>query len=119
VGLAPRDALPNDALVCRGGTCSADRFRQGSGVTLDPTGDPAGRIVAVSVNSAAMTPIEVLSAAIPNRHIGVTTVGAIKVIGGTVTPAPSANNRFHCVMGGITPEQAARLFTPVVGNPNR
>jgi hypothetical protein len=115
VGLAPRDALPNDALVCRGGTCSADRFRQGSGVMLDA----AGRIVAVSVNSAAMTPIEVLSAAIPNRQIGVTTVGAIRAIGGTVTPAPSANNRFHCVMGGITPEQAARLFTPVVGNPNR
>ena len=115
MGLAPRDALPNDALVCRGGTCSADRFRQGSGVMLDPS----GRIVAVSVNSAAVTPIEVLSAAIPNRHIGVTTVGAIRRIGRTVTPAPSANNRFHCVMGGITPEQAARLFTPVVGNPNR
>jgi hypothetical protein len=32
---------------------------------------------------------------------------------------PSANNRFHCVLAGITPEQAAGLFTPVVANPNR
>jgi len=113
--LAPRLALPDEALVCRGGTCSAERFRQGSGVTLD-TG---GRLVGVSVNCAAMTAIEALSAAIPNRQIGVTTVGSIRHIGGTVIPAPSANNRFHCVLGGITPQQAARLFSPAVANPNR
>jgi hypothetical protein len=113
--LAPRLALPDEALVCRGGTRSAERFRQGAGVTLNA----AGRLVGVSVNSAAMTPIEVLSAAIPNRQIGVTTVGSISRMGGAVTPTPSANNRFHCVLGGITPEEAARLFSPVVANPNR
>jgi hypothetical protein len=74
-----------------GGTCSADRFRQGSGVTLAT----AGRLVSVSVNGAATTPIEVLSAAIPNRQIGVTTVGAIRRMGATVTPAPPANKRFQ------------------------
>jgi hypothetical protein len=63
--LAPPPALPDEALVCRGGSCSADRFRQGSGVTLDA----AGRVVGVSVNCAAVTPIEVLSAAIPNRQM--------------------------------------------------
>jgi hypothetical protein len=115
MALAPTLALPGDALVCRGGTCSADRFRQGSGVTLDV----AGRLVGVSVNCAAMTPIAALSAAIPNRQIGVTTVGAIRRIGGTVIPAPFTNNRFHCVLGGITREQAARLFSPSVANPNR
>jgi len=113
--LAPRSALPDDALVCRGGTCSAERFRQGSGVTLDA----AGRLVGVSVNCAAATAIDVLSAPIPNRQIGVATVGTIRRAGGGVTPAPPRNNRFHCVMSGITPQQAARLFAPVVDNPNR
>jgi catechol 2,3-dioxygenase-like lactoylglutathione lyase family enzyme len=37
----------------------------------------------------------------------------------TVIAAPSANNRFHCVLGGITPEAAAGLFSPSVPNPNR
>jgi hypothetical protein len=113
--LAPQSALPDEALVCRGGTCSSERFRQGAGVTLDA----AGSLVGVSVNCAAMTPIEALSAAIPNRQIGVTNVGLIRRTGGIVTPAPSANNRFHCVLSGITPQQAARLFSPVVANPNR
>jgi hypothetical protein len=108
-------ALPDEALVCRGGTCSADRFHQGSGVTLDV----GGRLNGVSVNSAAMTPLDVLSAAIPNRQVGVTTVGSIRRLGGTVTPAASGKNRFHCVLGGITPDQAADLFSPVVANPNR
>jgi hypothetical protein len=73
----------------------------------------------ISVNSAAVTPIDILSAAIPNRQIGVTTVGSIRRIGGTVTAAPSASNGFHCLLGGITPEEAAGLFSPVVPNPNR
>jgi hypothetical protein len=75
--------------------------------------------VGVSVNSAAMTSIDVLSAAIPDRQIDVTTVGSIRRIGGTVVAAPSANNRFHCVLHGITPEAAAGLFSPVVPNSNR
>jgi hypothetical protein len=66
-----------------------------------------------------MTPLDALSAAIPNRQVGMTTVGSIRRLGGTVTPAPSGKNRFHCVLGGITPEQAAGLFSPVVANPNR
>jgi hypothetical protein len=31
--VAPRLVLPDVALVCRGGTCSAERFRQGAGVS--------------------------------------------------------------------------------------
>lgn len=71
------------------------------------------------MNSAAQTTVEALTSGIPNRQVGVTTVGAIRRMGGSVTPAPTANNRFHCVLAGITPEQAAGLFTPVVANPNR
>jgi predicted NAD/FAD-binding protein len=63
--------------------------------------------------------IEALTSSIPNRQIGVTTVGAIRRLGGTVTLMPSGNNRFHCVLVGITPDEAAGLFTPVIANPNR
>jgi hypothetical protein len=112
---APLLVLPGEALVCRGGTCRSERFRQGSGVSIDE----AGRLMGVSVNSAANWPIEPLSAAIPNRQIGVTTVGEIQGLGGAETTAPSLNNRFHCVLRGITPEEAAWLFAPVVANPNR
>jgi hypothetical protein len=63
--------------------------------------------------------VDVLTSDIPNRQIGVTTVGAVHRMGGSVTPTPSANNRFHCILAGITPDQAARLFTPVIANPNR
>jgi hypothetical protein len=115
MGRTPHVSLPDEAFVCRGGTCSAERFHAGAGVTLDE----AGRLHGVSVNSAAGAAIDALTASIPNRQIGVTTVGIVRRLGGSVTPAPSANNRFHCVLGGITPEQAARLFTPVVPNPNR
>jgi hypothetical protein len=111
----PRQALPDDALVCRGGLCSPEFFRRGSGVSLDL----AGRLMGVSVNSAGMTALELLSANIPNRQMGVTTVGAIRALGGTVAKAPSIGNRFHCVLSGITPEQAASLFAPPVANPNR
>jgi hypothetical protein len=113
--LAPLSPLPDDALICSGGTCSAERFRQGSGVTLDAS----GRLVGVSVNCGAVTPIEGLSMAIPNRRTGVTSMGSIRRIEGTVNPAPSANNRFHCILSGITPQQAAQVFSPVVANPNR
>jgi hypothetical protein len=76
-------------------------------------------LIGVSVNCAAETSIEELTLAIPNRQIGVTTVGAIRRLGGMVVPAPSTNNRFHCLLGGITPDEAARRFMPVVANPNR
>ncbi len=71
------------------------------------------------MNSAAGVSVGALAAGIPNRQIGVTTVGAVRRMGGSVTPAPSATNRFHCVLAGITPEQAAGLFTPIIANPNR
>lgn len=101
--------------MCRGGTCSPERFRAGAGVTLDN----AGRLQGVSVNSAANTTVKALTSNIPNRHIGVTTVAAVRGMGGSVRPEPSASNRFHCVLPGITPEQAAALFASVIANPNR
>jgi RHS repeat-associated protein len=108
-------ALPDDALVCRGGTCTADRFAGGSGVTLDDSGNLQG----VSVNSAPGASLDELTSTIPNKQVGVTTVGAIRAAGGDVTPSPTPGNPFHCTLCGITPEQAEDLFTPTVTNPNR
>jgi hypothetical protein len=107
--------LPDSALVCRGGLCTADRFAAGSGVNLDAT----GRMSGASVNSAADKTLKELSATIPNLKLGVTTVGDVRRAGGDVVPKPTPNNPYHCEMCGVTPQQAEKLFTPVRPNPNR
>ncbi len=107
--------LPDSALVCRGGLCTADRFAGGSGVKVDA----AGKMSGASVNSAAGKTLQDLSATIPNPKLGVTSVGDVRGAGGDVVPSPTANNPYHCEMCGITPHQAERLFTPIVPNPNR
>ena len=109
------DALPDEALVCRGGTCTADRFEKGAGVTLDAVGCLYG----VSVNSAASKDPAELSASIPNRRIGVTTVGDVRAAGGEVTAASTVNNPDHCHLHGISAKVAETLFSPTVRNPNR
>jgi RHS repeat-associated protein len=113
VGVGGR-GLSDDALVCRGGLCTADRFAHGSGVTLDE----AGRLQGVSVESANGASLEALTASIPNKQVGVTTVGQIRAAGGQVVPSPGRST-YHATMSGITPQQAERLFTPTVPNPNR
>ncbi|MHC1730424.1 MAG: RHS repeat-associated core domain-containing protein [Bacteroidales bacterium] len=57
------DDLPDNALVCRGGICTADRFAGGSGVTVNPD----GTLLGVSVNSAPRASFEDLTITIPNR----------------------------------------------------
>ncbi|HZZ91127.1 MAG TPA: RHS repeat-associated core domain-containing protein [Usitatibacter sp.] len=108
--------LPNDrtAFVCRGGTCTADRFTEGSGVTVDAS----GKLNGVSVNSGAGKSVEELTAGIRNKQVGVTTVGKVEQAGGSVVPAPTPNNPSHCILCGISAKDAERLFTPTVRNPN-
>jgi hypothetical protein len=108
-------SLPDDALVCRGGSCTAERFLQGAGVTRDE----AGKLFNVSVNSAPGKTLAELTVTIPNKQVGVTTVGEIRAIGGYVLPKPTMHNPDHCVMEGLTPEEAARLFIPTARNPHR
>lgn len=108
-------SLPNDALVCRGGTCTAERFRQGAGVTLDE----AGKLHNVSVNSAPDKTLAELTVTIPNKQVGVTTVREVRAAGGQVLHKPTVYNSDHCVLEGLTPEEAVRLFTPTVRNPHR
>jgi hypothetical protein len=93
----------------------ADRFASGSGVTIDD----AGKLQGVSVNSAPGASLEELTKTIPNKQVGVSTVGDVRAAGGDVIPSPTPNNPTHCTMCGIMPEQAEDLFTPTVPNPNR
>ena len=113
-GMAQAEALSNNSLVCRGGTCTAQRFEEGSGVTRDAS----GRLHGVSVNSAPGASLEELTRTIPNKQVGVTTVGAVRAVGGNVVPSRTARNPTHATMSGISAEQAEKLFTPTIRNPN-
>jgi RHS repeat-associated protein len=106
--------LAPDALVCRGGTCSAERFAGGSGVSIDGNGNLQG----VSVQSANGASVEQLTVKIQNNQVGVTTVREVEAAGGVVEPTPRPDNPLHATMGGITPTQAEELFTPTIRNPS-
>lgn len=107
--------LPEEALVVRGGRNTPETFVGAPGVVITAS----GTVLNVSVNSAAGMTVTPLSAGVPHARIGVTTVGRIRALGGTVVPAPSRNNPYHCLLGGLTPEQACALFTPTRPNPNQ
>ena len=103
--------VPNDAVICRGGTCTAERFRTGSGVTLDSEGN----LQNVSVNQGKT--LEEAAKGIKNKQVGVTTAGKIREAGGEVRASPGSNPN-HCTMCSISPEKAEELFTPTVQNPH-
>ncbi|HEU4557105.1 MAG TPA: RHS repeat-associated core domain-containing protein [Longimicrobium sp.] len=111
---SPTGRLPDEALVCRGGACTADRFREGKGVWIDSKGN----LQNASVNSAPGATIEQLTTTIPNNQVGVTTVGSIRSAGGNVVRTPNVRNPEHATMYGITPAKAEELFTPTIRNPH-
>jgi hypothetical protein len=96
---------------------------KGSGVRVETEGTLQG----VSVNSAHGATVEELTTAVPqtgypgilNTQIGVTTVGAVRELGGSVVASPTRTNLSHATLSGLTPEQASRLFRPTILNPNR
>jgi hypothetical protein len=120
---AAKPPLPDDALVVRGGQNQPKNFITSRGVMIDSEGKAQG----ISVNSAPQQSVRQLTApnlqtgypGIPNKQVGVTTVGAIRAAGGDVVPSPSAGNSNHATLGGLTPDQASRLFRPTAPNPNR
>jgi hypothetical protein len=105
-------SLSNDALVVRGGTSKAEQFAANGKVGAD------GKLTDSSVNSAVNKTAAELSVGIPNKQMGVTTVGNIRAQGGDVKAAPNPNNPDHCSMCGLTPKQAEQLFNPTIRNPN-
>jgi hypothetical protein len=116
-------ALPDDALVVRGGQNLPESFAQGSAVTVDAS----GKVQGVSVNAAADLTVKELTApdartgypGIPHNQVGVATVGRIRAQGGMVDPSPRKKNPNHATVSGLTPEQASALFRPTINNPSR
>jgi hypothetical protein len=116
-------ALPDDALVVRGGQNFPENFADGSGVIVDAD----GKLHEVSVNAAPSLSVQELTApnestgypGIPHNQVGVTTVGRVRALGGDVVPLPRKNNPHHATLGGLTPKQASSLFRPTAKNPNR
>jgi RHS repeat-associated protein len=109
-GAFPRmgQAVPDSAIVCRGGSCTVDSFEFGRGVTSDA----AGRLSGVSTGIGDS--VKSASANIPHPKVGVTTAGDIRAAGGHIIN----DHGNHATVSGITAEQAASLFN-VVANPNK
>ncbi|MFT3874362.1 MAG: hypothetical protein QM714_17250 [Nocardioides sp.] len=100
-------------MLVRGGTNTAERFANGSGVTSDA----AGYLSGVSVNSGRT--VEEAARGIKNNQIGVSTVGDIRNAGGSVTRDPTPHNPNHCLISGCTADVLSNLFTPTVKNPRK
>jgi hypothetical protein len=102
--------VPNCAIVCRGGTCTTDLFRTGSGVSTDAT---TGKLSGISTGVGDS--VAAASKNIPHAKVGVTTAGEIRAAGGEVV-----NDRGnHAEVSGLTAERAADLFKNVQRNPNK
>lgn len=103
----------SSSLVCRGGTCLADNFANGSGVTQSADGTLNGVSVQSSNNGTAQT----LSLPFKNGQVGVTTVGAIEAVGGKIVYDGTPYNPNHATVSGLTAKQLQDLFTPTIKNP--
>jgi hypothetical protein len=66
------------------------------------------------VNSGSS--VEAAERGIPNKQIGVSTVGEVRGAGGTVVRAPTPNNPGHFLIGGLSADAMSGLFTPTNKN---
>ena len=107
-------SLPDGALVVRGGINTVELLKSGTGVTVDAF----GKLHGLSVNCAPDKTVAELSAGMPNRRIGVTSVGAVRAVGGEVNADPTIYNPYHCLIENIPADAAQTLFNPPVLNPS-
>ena len=115
--------LPDDAVVVRGGQNLPENFSRGTGVTAEA----GGALQGISVNVGDGLFADELTAPNPetgypgilNNQVGVTTVGAIRALGGEVESSPTRANPHHARLSGLTAEQASELFCPTVRNSTR
>jgi hypothetical protein len=59
-----------------------------------------------------------LAVAIPHGQIGVTTVAAVRQLGGDVVRT-TGRSPYHATITGLTPAQISGLLTPTIPNPSR
>lgn len=105
------DTIADDALVVRGGRNRPEDIERGT--AMHPSG-----VTGFSVECNSGHTLEELAAAIPHGQLGVTTVGAIRAVGGDVLRT-SGRTPHHATVTGLTPEEASRLLTPTRPNPAR
>lgn len=101
--------LPDDAFVVRGGINRPEHLDEK--YRVHPSGVPGW-----SVHSAPGASVAELAVGVPNRQIGVTTVGRVRALGGDVIRT-SGSSPHHATLTGLTPEQVSGLLTPAVSNP--
>jgi hypothetical protein len=100
------DAIPDDALLVRGGRNLPKDFQRGTAT------HPSG-VTGFSVECDAGLSIAELAAAIPHGQVGVATAGAIRAAGGDVIRT-SGRTPHHATVVGLTSDHASRLFTPTI-----
>ncbi|MCY7320943.1 MAG: flavoredoxin [Phormidesmis sp. CAN_BIN36] len=101
----------NEAIVVRGGQNRPEDIRRGIGT------HPSG-VTGISVECGEGLSVEKLSASIPHKQVGVTTVGAIRSAGGDVIRT-SGRSPYHATLIGLTPDEISFLLTPTMLNPSQ
>jgi hypothetical protein len=109
--MSESEVLPDIAIVVRGGRNRPEDIRRGVGT------HPSG-ITGISVECEAVIPVEELSASIPHGQIGVTTVGAVRAVGGDVIRT-SGRSPYHATLTGLISEEISLLLTPTIPNPSK
>lgn len=103
------DPIAEDAVVIHGGRNRPTDMERGTGT------HPSGT-TGVSVECASGLTVEELAASIPHRQIGVTTVAAVRALGGDVIRT-SGRSPHHATLSGLSPEEMSVLLTPTIRNP--
>ena len=99
--------ISDDALVIRGGRNRPADLDEERG--LIRAGRPAYRW------SASGLTVEELAASLPHGQIGVTTVAAVRSLGGDVARTSGRSPR-HATLTGLSPEDMSALLTPTISN---
>lgn len=103
------DPIADDAMLVRGGRNRPLDLERGTGT------HPSG-VTGVSVECASGLSVKNLAASIPHGQIGVTTVAAVRVLGGDVVRT-SGRSPHHATLTGLSPEKMSELLTPTIRNP--
>ena len=82
------------------------------------TGTHPSGVTGVSVECAVGVSVAELATAIPHGQLGVTTVGAVRQMGGDVVHT-TGRSPSHATLTGLSPEQISGLLTPTIPNPIR
>lgn len=103
------DSIADAAIVIRGGRNRPVDLERGTGT------HPSGT-TGVSVECATGLTAEELAASMPHGQIGVTTVAAVRALGGDVVRT-SGRSPHHATLTGLSPEEMSALLTPTIQNP--